>query len=61
MPLPFAMLGAILFQDRAFQRRHRLALADDIQRHALAHFALGVAVGNNRLIAMRVHVDIARA
>ena len=56
----FAMLGAVLFQDRAFQRRHRLAFADDVQRHALAHFALGVAVGDQRLIAVRMHVDIAR-
>ena len=59
MPLPFAMLGAVFFEDRAFQGRHRLAFADDVQRHALAHFALGIAVGDDRLIAVGMHVDIA--
>ena len=54
-----AMLEPIFFQHRALERRHGLAFTDDIQGHALAHFALGVAIGDQRLIAVRVHVDIA--
>ncbi len=57
--MPLAMLGAVLFEDRAFQRRHRLAFANNIQCHALAHFAFGVAIGDQRLIAMGMHVDVA--
>src|SRR5581483_10512078 len=54
----FAVLGPIFLEDRSFERRHGLALADDVQGHALAHFALGVAVVDHRLIAVGVHVDV---
>ena len=54
------MLEAILFQDRPFERRHGLAFADDVQRHALAHFAFSVTIGDDGLIAVRVHIDEAR-
>src|SRR5262245_28080758 len=56
-----AVLEAILLQDRALEGRHRLAFTDDIQGHALPHFAFGIAVGNDRLIAVRVHVDETRS
>ena len=59
MPLRLRCSSPVFLQDRAFERRHGLAFADNIQRHALAHFAFGVAVGDDRLIAVRVHVDIA--
>src|ERR1044072_1477653 len=49
------MFGPIFFEDRSFERRHRLALADDVQSHALTHFALCVAVIDHGLIAVRVH------
>ncbi len=55
-----AVFQPVLFQNRAFERRHGLALADNIQRHALADFAFGIAVGDQGLIAVRVHVDVAR-
>ena len=54
------MLGAIFLQYRTRKRCDRLALTDDIQRHPLAHFALGVAVGDEGLVAVRVHVDETR-
>src|ERR1051325_824900 len=53
------MLEPILLENRACQGCNSLALADDIESHALAYFALRVAVGDQRLIAMRVHIDVA--
>ena len=58
--MTFAMLDAVLLEDRAFQGCHRLAFADDVQRHTLTDFALGIAVGDQRLIAMGMHVDVTR-
>ena len=40
--------------------RHRRALADDVDRHSLADLALGIAVGQQALIRMRVQIDEAR-
>ena len=53
------MLESIFFEHCAFQRRHCLALADDIEGNSLAHFTFGIAVGDDRLIAVGVHVDVA--
>jgi hypothetical protein len=55
-----AMLGAVLFENGPFERRNRLTLANDVQRHALAHFAFGVAVSDHGLVAVRVRVDVTR-
>src|ERR1043166_6157032 len=52
------MFEPILFQHGTCQRRHRLALADNIQGHSLANLTFGIAVGNQWLVAMRMHVDI---
>src|SRR5207247_2821967 len=41
-------------------RRHRSALADHFGRDALADLAFGVAVGQQRVVGMRVWIDEAR-
>ncbi len=56
-----SVLEPIFFEDGAFQRRHGLALADNIQGHSLAHFTFGIAVGDDGLITVSVHVDVAGA
>jgi len=53
------MLETVFFQHCAFQRRHGLAFADNIQRHPLPHLAFGITVGNQRLVAVGMHVDVA--
>src|SRR6185503_4557198 len=54
------MFQPIFFQDRPLERRNGLALADDVERHTLPYFALRIAIRDNWLVAVRVHVDIAR-
>ena len=58
--VPVAVLGHILLEHRPHQRRHGLAFADDVEGHALADLALTVAVRDQRLVAVGVHVDVSR-
>src|SRR5262249_16837654 len=55
-------LGLLLvfLEHAALERRHRHALADHVERHALAYFAFAIAVGNDRVVGMGVEVDEAR-
>ena len=45
---------------RVVERAHRAAFAEDLRRHALPDFALGAAVGDQRVRRPRQHVDEAR-
>src|SRR5690348_18332846 len=54
------MLESIFLQYRAFEGRNSLAFTDDIQRDTLTNFAFGIAIRNDRLIAMGVHIDKSR-
>src|SRR5512144_2337943 len=51
------MLESVFLQNRAFEGRNSLAFADDIQGDALANFAFGIAIRNDRLVAVGMHID----
>src|SRR5262249_20347593 len=50
----------VLFEHAAFERGHRLAFPDHIERHALAHLAFGIAVGQDGQIGVGVQIDETR-
>ena len=52
---PWRLDGLLLH--RVVQRAHRLALADHLERDALADVALGAAVVDERLVGPAQHVD----
>ena len=47
----------VLFEHAAFERGHCLAFPDHIERHALAHLAFGIAVGQDGHVSVRVQID----
>src|SRR5262249_4284581 len=50
----------VLFEHAAFERGHRLAFSDHIERHALAHLAFGIAVCQDGDVGVRVQIDETR-
>src|SRR3989338_1822772 len=53
-----SMLDAVLLQNGSRKRGDSLALTDNVHSHPLAHLALGIAISDQRLIAVSVHVDV---
>src|SRR5262249_7316820 len=50
----------VLFEYAAFERSHRLTFPDHIERHALAHLAFGIAVGQDGHVSVRMQIDETR-